>query len=455
VAGLVCAWRLQRAGHDVQVLEQSPHVGGRLRSEQHAGHRIQAGAGFVTDGQRNVLSVATALGLSEKVIPLEPGATVPGRVLYQGRFEPCSIAPGLASLRSRVLPASARLRLGRLGAELIRRRDRLDPVQPERAARLEDGEEMPRFVTRLVGEAARDRLIGPMMSALFGCEPGEMSAAFFLLSLRSLGQGASPITFEGGLARLTAELSAAVSVRSDCEVFSVETERSGARVRYRGGGREHSFLAEAVVVAVPGPVVPDLCRTLTNDERSFFGSVRYAPATQVDVLLEEPPRRAGALEEPGLAFGNCFARGEGTGLRAIYLSHREPGAGPEGAGHLTVQLDEQAALRLSHAKDEEIVGFTMDAIARTPIGLLPSHQAVVHRWQYARPVFPRGALSRLEQFGVRLARSPRLIFAGDYLIGPTVEGALTSGMQAASRVVQSLDDTGLAGIQSRLCHEDS
>jgi predicted NAD/FAD-dependent oxidoreductase len=54
-------------------------------------------------------------------------------------------------------------------------------------------------------------------------------------------------------------------------------------------------------------------------------------------------------------------------------------------------------------------------------------------------VFPRGTLSRLETFGVRIDRSPRLVFAGDYLIGPTVEGALTSGMQAASRVIRALE----------------
>jgi oxygen-dependent protoporphyrinogen oxidase len=444
-AGLVCAWRLKRAGHDVQVLEQALHVGGRLRSESHGPHRIHVGAGFVTDGQRNVMSLATALGLSEKIVQLGKDATVPGRVLRDGAFEDCSLGSGLGALRSRLLSPGSRLRLGRLAAEVVRRRDRLDPVQPERAARLEDGEEMPSFAARVAGEAARDQLLAPVMSALFGCEPEEMSAAFFLLCLRSLGQGAEPMTFEGGLSRLTAELARSVPVRTSCEVYSVETQRGGARVRYRGAGRERSFLADAVVIAVPGPAVLDLCRDLTPDEKTFFGSVRYAPGIQVDLMLDEAPK--------DLGFGTCFARGEGIGLRAIFQSQLEPGADPEGSARLTVQLGDTAVRRLAHAKDEEIVGWTLDAIARTPLGLLAAHDSVVNRWQHARPIFPRGALSRLEHFDVRIGRSPRLVFAGDYLIGPTVEGALTSGMQAASRVVQSLDDTGLAGIQTRLCHE--
>lgn len=446
LAGLVCAWRLHRAGHDVEVLEATPHVGGRARSEAHGPLRVQAGAGFVTDGQQNVLSVATALGLEDRVVRLDASSgSVPGAILRGPRFEACSIGPGLPALRSRLLSPASRLRLGRLAAELVRRRDRLDPVHPERAARLEVGEEMPRFVGRVAGEAVRDRLVSPAMSVLLGCEPGDVSAAFCLLTLRSLSQGAAPVTFQGGLGVLGEALAAPISVRTGCEVFSVKTERGGARVRYRGGGRERSFLADAVVVAVPGPIVPNLCADLTPDERSFFESVRYAPGISVNLALDELSQE--------LPFATGFARGEGLGLRAIFQSHREPGAAPEGTKLLTVTLADSAVMRLAQAKDEEITGFTLDALAKTPLGLLSAHESVVHRWQYARPVFPRGALSRLEHFGVRIGRSPRIAFAGDYLVGPTVEGALTSGMQAASRVVQSLEDTGLSAIQSRLCHE--
>ena len=50
------------------------------------------------------------------------------------------------------------------------------------------------------------------------------------------------------------------------------------------------------------------------------------------------------------------------------------------------------------------------------------------------PIFYPGYLSSLVRFGRRIDRSPRLSFAGDYLIGPGVESALTSGMRAAAEI---------------------
>ena len=442
VAGLVCAWRLQRAGHEVQVLEQGAEPGGRLRSATHADHRVHGGAGFVTSGQRNFVSLATALGLGDQVVPLDPGATAPGRVLHEGRFEPCSFQGNLAGFRSPVLTAGARLRMPRLGAELLRRRDRLDPLHPERAAPLDDGQKLSWWLEGLVGDVARDRVVLPAVSTLLGCEAEELSPAAFLVCLRSLAMGAAPITLQGGLARIVGELAGTVKVRTGCEVFSVETEPSGARVRYFGGGRERSFLADAAVVALPGPVVRDVCHTLSEDEQLFFESVRYAPAIQVDLLLEGPVR--------GLAYANAIPRTAGLGLRSVVAAHREPGHTPPGRGQLCVQLSQESVLRFAQAADDAIVDFVAEALARTSIGPLSPEDAVVQRWGHARPVFPRGALSRLEQFGLRIGRSPRLAFAGDYLVGPTVEGAISAGMQAASRVVQSLGDGEFAAIRSRV-----
>jgi predicted NAD/FAD-dependent oxidoreductase len=56
------------------------------------------------------------------------------------------------------------------------------------------------------------------------------------------------------------------------------------------------------------------------------------------------------------------------------------------------------------------------------------------------PQFHAGYLPHLAGFLRRsgAARSPRLAFAGDYLIGPYTEAALTSGLRAADEIGPSL-----------------
>ncbi len=435
LAGLTCAWRLRRAGHDVEVLEVGSGVGGRARAERDGDFRIQRGASFVTSGQMNVRSVATALGLANDIVSLgrreEP---VPALVLRDGRLEACDLGSALGVARSRLLSPISKLRLGRLAAEVVRHRARLDPLRPARAARLEHGEPLSHFVARTVGSAAHDRLVAPLVSFLLGCAPEEVSPAFLLLTLRSLHQGAAPLTLAGGLGRLADALADAVPIRTGCEVFSIETESGGARVGYHGAGRERSAVADGVVVAVPANVVPLLCPKLTPDEQGFFAGLGHASAIQVGLMLDEMPSAFGA-------FGLAVATGERVGLRALLQSHREPGAAPDGCGLLTAVLADGAVRRLAQATDKEIGAFAEEAVAGLPIGRVRVRATAVSRWEYARPTFSRGALSRLEHFGVRMDRSPRLAFAGDYLIGPTVEGAVTSGMRAASRVIQSLDET--------------
>ena len=67
---------------------------------------------------------------------------------------------------------------------------------------------------------------------------------------------------------------------------------------------------------------------------------------------------------------------------------------------------------------------------------LRPQQAVIHRWSPMLPQFGAGYLPRLARFHGRLDRSPRLAFAGDYLVGPYTEAALTSGLRAATEIAR-------------------
>ena len=69
---------------------------------------------------------------------------------------------------------------------------------------------------------------------------------------------------------------------------------------------------------------------------------------------------------------------------------------------------------------------------------LVPRDAVVHRWDPMLPQFRAGYLRALQAFLARTERSPRLAFAGDYLIGLYTEAALTSGLRAATELGRAL-----------------
>ena len=62
----------------------------------------------------------------------------------------------------------------------------------------------------------------------------------------------------------------------------------------------------------------------------------------------------------------------------------------------------------------------------------------MHRWDPMLPQFRAGYTRPLAAFLDRTDRSPRISFAGDYLVGPYTEGACTSGLRAAEELATEL-----------------
>jgi oxygen-dependent protoporphyrinogen oxidase len=428
VAGLACAWKLRRAGHEVQVLEREPVAGGRMRSEPCDGYRLERGAQFIASAYRNLHAVADALGLESRVRRLPHATTA---VLRAGRLHAADQGSPAALLRSQLLSGRAKWRLARLPLELLRHRRLLDPWHPERAAPL-DREDLASGLRRLVGEEIFEWLLAPAFSSTFDSDPEDLSLAFGLLAVRLVAGGFRLETFDEGPGLLTRALAAELDVRTGCEVTRVETDTQGVLVRYRTQGRDRRVLADAAVVALPGSLVTGVCPKLTPEERGFFESVRYVRGMIVHLLLDERPAPLRGL------YGVAFPRPLGLDLYGLAVDDGKPGAAPPGAGLVNVALTAGASARLWQAPDAAVVDCALASLARTPVGRLAPRRAVVHRWDPMLPQLGAGALPRLARFLARTDRSPRLAFAGDYLVGPYTEAALTSGLRAASEIARAL-----------------
>jgi len=423
VAGLCSAWSLRRAGHEVEVLERESTPGGRARSEVRGEFCFDHAAPFSVDPHGSLLELARELGIEDRLeLPTLPRSSV----LRGGRLYPADFTAPLSLIGSGLLSPSAKLHLLSLATELLRKRRQLDPLHPELAAPL-DGETLEAGLRRRVGKEAFEFLFAPVLSAWTASAVGDLSLASALVTLNGFLRGAQQQTFAGSSGLLVESLSQQIRVRPRCDVFTIETETAGARIRYRARGRERSVLADGVVVALPGCEVARLCPKLTPDERGFFEEVRYARTVSAHLFFEKAPRTL-----PGWEIS--FPRSAGSELSRVVAHHAWRGAAPPGAGLLGATFAGAEAERLWRQKDEAVAQTAIEALARTPVGREEPFEVVVRRNGALLPQFSRGHLGRLARFLGRMERSPRMAFAGDYLVAPSLEGAVTSGLRVASEI---------------------
>ncbi|MCP5040361.1 MAG: FAD-dependent oxidoreductase [bacterium] len=425
LAGLGCAWRLTRAGFDVEVLERHERPGGRLACERKGEALIEPGTGFFTSHDRSLHSVANHLGLGTSV---QSVLRYPDAIETERGFRALRPVEDPLLLRSRAVSRRASLRLLRLQFEWLRWRHKLDPPDPEVVAGL-DSRDLASYFDRLVGRELRTQLVVPYVSGLLGFDAEQLSAAY-LLRLVDRVRGARPQYLAGGMDQLTSRLAERLCVRYGCEVTSLESEEEGARARYRAGSREGTAMADAVVVAVPGTRVAELCPKLAPAERGFFEGLRYAPSTVVHLLLDEAPNVPHRCV--------VFPRRDGFALCAVNVAHHKRGAAPAGTGLLRVSLTQAAGDRVWEASAAEVGGLVLDNLESTPFGKLSPREITVHRERDAAPIFGPGLLASLERFANRAERSARMAFCGDYRVGNGAEAALVSGMRAASQIAHSL-----------------
>lgn len=425
LAGLACAWKLERAGHEVELLDRrrSASAGDPPAAAEGAGSS-DAEAAWLRTADVDVRAAAAALG-----IPCGEGPADSDTFLCEGRFTPLP-PPTLATLLR--APGGSRRR---------RLRWALGVLAPARAAArrasvlaASDGASFEAVLSRALGD---DPLVA-RLGALAGlaCEeaPARLSHATGLAALADCVVGSRPLLLEGGLARLRRALAASLTVRRGCDVVAVETESAGARVRYRTQGRLRSVLADAAVVALPAPELLRCCPKLTPEERGFFAAVEHAPDLSIRLTLERRP-----LPLSGLRIG--FPAPDAT-LRSLVAMHRQPGAPSAGRCLLVARLAVEPSRRLASAPDAELQEVALAALAGTPLGRLRPLALTVERPASPRPLFGPGAVERIARFERRMERSPRLAFAGRPLLGPGPGAAFTSGLRAATDIARALQPIG-------------
>lgn len=410
LAGLVCAWRLQRAGHEVEVLE-------RETSPRSSRERY----GFVLDDEPplpagDTVDLERLLGQLEGVGPLRPLARRDTWVVSTQGLRPQTsplelLGPRRFSPRS-WLALAARIRRPRSGSA-------------------GGDQSLAEFTRRWLGGEVLEGSVAPWCEGLFGCVPERISTDFALTRLRDGLRPGPWFALTGGTAGLREALVREVPVRRGCELLAVETQSDGVRLRVRSGARERRIFCDAGVIALPAAGVPRVCPKLSPDEAGFFAGRSEFPGVTVFLMLDRPPRSLSSYRV-------LVPRSSGLAVGSIAAEHHRPGATPAGAGLLAVRVASAEVAALAGEPDALVVDAVLASLARTPIGRLDVQATAVVSRARAHAAFPVGHPASLARFATRLDPSPRLAFAGDYLVAPGIGGAITSGMRAATRIAREL-----------------
>ncbi len=421
IAGLTAAYTLQNAAFDVEVIERNETAGGRMRSERHGEFVVDRGAQFVASSYRNMRALVEELGLTSQVRRLKTGG---GAVLRDGRFVSSNYAGLRAIWKARDLRLSSKLRLPLILNDLRRTRRMLDFYAIEKAAPIDDASAHDWALHRF-GREVLDYLIEPPFASTFTVLPENLSRAFVLATIHYMFSGFRLSAFLGGNGLLTQTLASKLRVRTGTDVTRVAQSADDAAVTLADG---ETLTADAAVIATPGNHVARLCDTLSADERRFFEGVRYASSIIVFVMTSTTEA------DPGI-YGLGISRPEGVRLYGMAMENPKEGAVPPGKTMFNCAFSEEYAAELMAKSDGDVVEALHGELRKLPLrGLDKAEGHVVHRWPELVPQFYPGYIRSLAAFKERRQRSDRIFFAGDYLVGPYTEAALTSGLRAAEDV---------------------
>ncbi|MCK9248859.1 MAG: FAD-dependent oxidoreductase [Solirubrobacteraceae bacterium] len=423
IAGTAAARRLRRQGVDVVVLEAADAVGGRTRTVDVDGFRVDTGAIFVMGQYDRTLEWLREDGHADDPVRWEAHTAVLGRDghLHRVRFDrPWTL------LRQPGVGWAGRLRAAARLAPMVARPGP-GPFTLDELAPIDDGETLDAWGRRTLGDRAHEHVLRPLMGPLTGADPTVISAPFTRALVHRITRTRLTVPTTG-MGALAGWLATDVDVRCDTPVRTVEHHPHGVVVTTD----DERLEADAVVVATDVLTAGGLLDGVVDDH--LVDALRsVTPIRTHHVLL-------GYRRDPWphVPYDLVVRANEGPhhDYGVLRNARRSRGSVPPGGETVSVYLDtaqvgDRAPLEVAREAVAETFGpatadvervFTLDAGLIAPT---PGH--------YRRMLALRDGMPE------------RIRLAGDFLTHSGIEGALRSGERAADDLLASRSRVGAAG----------
>ena len=488
ISGLAAAYRLielDRYGQ-LTLLEAGPRLGGVIRSVHQDGFQVEQSAdNFITTVPYGV-DLCKQVGLEDQLIQTNPAHrrtyvvrrgrlyTLPDGFLMMApsRWWPLATTP-ILSLRGKLRAAC----------------EYFIPPQKE-----EGDQSMAAFVRRRFGRETFDRLVEPLVSAVYAADMEKLSLEATLPRFRQMERehgsliramrremktraktkaesGARYsmfVTLRGGLSSLVEAIAARLprhAVRLNAPVTRIERRGDGWRLSLGGSLATDNHLApgESPGAKLPGAKLPAINSHLAPGESpgakyEQFDAIIIATPSHAAAGLLRPvdadlAEQLGRIEHSGTAIVSVGYRrdqiahplsGMGVVIPAIenspilacsFSSQKYAHRAPEGKELLRVFVGGARRPELAEADDRQLREMVLGELDRL-LGISgePCYCDVAH-WPRTMPQYHVGHLELVSRIEARVAKIPNFELAGNAYHGVGIPICIHSGQQAAERVL--------------------
>lgn len=436
-AGMSAAWTLKKRGVDPILFEANDRVGGRLGGDSVDGFCLDEGADFFCSSYDVAFRMCEELGLRLVRSEMNLGWYRNGRWVLTTPIQSVSdLVKNLPAFRTLgFFSPRATLSFLRLVREIKQQSEYLNFSSECRIVEIDGEETFGDYLNRIgVSGYLKTTLAGFLEMTMGHIE--DVSAMYLRTYLGEILLKPNQLYVpEKGAGALSHALAAACG-------DTIRVSTPVRRVVIQGGAvasvivDEGPIEADAVICALPATKVADVIPDLPPGIRRTLDRVTYSHGCRVVIGLDHAPL------PPGW-HGALYPEDETPLLldRSINL----PATAPQGKSMLDLLVGRDRAEELFPLDDEEIKRQMLGDVRRNPPpgSALPGDDegvfTRVYRWKEAVCMMPPGMFKEISEMRRQLGGGVKNLFlAGDYMRVPSVNGALASGIDAATEVADML-----------------
>jgi protoporphyrinogen/coproporphyrinogen III oxidase len=451
ISGLSAAYYLSKGGFGSTILESRPRLGGVIQTEHVDGCTVEAGPDSFLSAKPAAVELAGELGLADQIIPSNDHLRKT-YVRKGGRMIP--LPDGLMMMvPTKILPllTTGLLSWGtklRMGLELLR------------APKPHSGDQsVADFVEEHYGSEAVDYLAEPLLSGIYGGDPGDLSVGSVLprfvqlasqygsLTRGVLAERAKAVrngppaplfrTFKGGLGQLVE--AAAGAIRGHAEIRQVRAET----IQRSGAGQPAGFRIRAagdwidtvnLVVGCEAHSASQLLAAVDPILAELLGQVPYSSSITLALGFD-----AADFPKPPEGFGFLIPKRERRRLAACTwvgtkFSYRVP---PGKIVARCVIGGAEAVAAQSESDQTLVTDATRELQEIAGISAEPRFTRIF-RWPRSMAQPAVGHAARIAEIEARVAAIPGVHLAGNAYSGIGIPDCIRLGRQAAGRILAGL-----------------